>query len=188
MEYEVVEHNGKQARKYPNGAIRDERGRVIVPQPELAKHAITSDTAHDMLRARAMKRARLATEGALLATVRTDLVLKYGDDAPLVERAQTLQTIATTPEAGKAAVMSAQYLDKLQGYADDPADAGQVVDAVAGLVRELAKFAAQMMPNAFDNSSYRNHEVVDAGQPSDTGNTGRVQADEESDGVVVGDG
>lgn len=171
-----------------NGAVYDYGKGRIVANPGGGTQAITSETAHDMLRARALKRARLATEGALLATVRPDLVLKYGDDAPLVERAQTLQTIATTPEAGKAAVMSAQYLDKLQGYADDPADAGQVVDAVAGLVRELALFAAQMMPNAFDNSNYRKHEAVEAGQPSDTGNTGRVQADEESDGVVVGDG
>lgn len=164
-----------------NGAVYDyDKGRIVA-NPGGGTQAITSDTAHDMLRARALKRARLATEGALLATVRPDLVLKYGDDAPLVERAQTLQTIATTPEAGKAAVMSAQYLDKLQGYADDPADAGQVVDAVAGLVRELAMFAAQMTSSV---------QVVDAQawQPSDTGSTGRVQVEEESGGGVVGDG
>ena len=151
--------------------VRESNGR-FAPGTRSGAPPITPDTAHDMLRARALKRARLATDGALLATVRPDLVLKYGDDAPLVERAMTLQTIATTPEAGKAAVMSAQYLDKLQGYADDPADAGQVVDAVAGLVRELAMFAAQM-------STW---------QPSDAGNTGRGQVEEESGGGVVGDG
>lgn len=167
--------------------VRESNGR-FAPGTRAGAPPITTENARDMLRARALKRARLSTEGALLATVRPDLIHKYGDDAPLVERAMTLQTIATTPEAGKAAVMSAQYLDKLQGYADDPADAGQVVDAVAGLVRELALFAAQMMPNAFDNSNYRKHEAVEAGQPSDTGNTGRVQADEESGGAVVGDG
>lgn len=145
MEYEVVEYKGQAARKYPDGTIRNERGQALTLPGGLAKHAITSERASDMLRLRREKRARLATEGALRAVLDAELIVKYGDDAPLVERAQTLQTIASTPNAGKAAVMSAQYLDKLQGYADDPADTTGVVDSVTALVRELASFASTMI-------------------------------------------
>lgn len=125
--------------------VRGQGGR-FAPGTRAGAPPITPDTAHDMLKARALKRARLATAGAMRAVTDDALILQYGDDAALVERAQTLQTIASTPDAGKAAVMSAQYLDKLQGYTtDDDADPAQVVDAVAALVRELAQFAGQML-------------------------------------------
>ena len=124
--------------------VRDAGGRFA---PGTRNPVITRDNSRDMLRLRAEKRARLATEGAMRAVTDADLVLRYGNDAALVERAMTLQTIASTPDAGKAAVMSAQYLDKLQGYTDTDDAPAQALDAVTALVRELATFAAAMMPS-----------------------------------------
>jgi hypothetical protein len=98
-------------------ALRDSKGRMLQPLPGAAP-PITSDTARDMVRRRQEKRMRLYAEGAQLAVDRRDLIEKYGEDAHIVERAISLQTIASTPDAGKAAVMADTALQKAQGYDD----------------------------------------------------------------------
>lgn len=175
-----MEEEQQNTRVLKNGAIYDMDKKRIVANPGGGTQAITSENYHQYAAARAAKRARLYAEGAQMAVIDPALVLQYGEDAHLVERARTLQTIATTPEAGKAAVLADQSLRKAQGYEDDPTDPAQVVDAVAGLVRELAVFAAQIVS---DNSYYRKH-----GDPDAAGQAGQGRQDEISDGVVVGDG
>lgn len=72
------------------------------------------------------------------------LIEKYGDDAHIIERAMTLQTIASTPDAGKAAVLADQQLQRAQGYdvkdatpAQLPAQVG--TSPVLLLIAELAR-------------------------------------------------
>lgn len=138
-----------------NGAVRDKATGRIVAMPELSR-----DKAREMVRAREEKRIRLYNIGANRSVQDAELLREFGEDAHLVERGMTLQTIASTPDAGKAAVMAAQHLDKAQGY-----DVKQIVDEqpthttnniVLLMIQEAHKRGI-----AFDNSSYRNHEVVD---------------------------
>jgi hypothetical protein len=94
-----------------------------------------SETARAAVRAREEKRMRLYNEGARRAVQDVTLIREYGEDAHLVERAMTLQAIASTPDAGKAAVMADAALQRAQGYEtprgtqDD--QAAQVITAVA---------------------------------------------------------
>ena len=46
-EYEMVEHNGEQVRKYPDGSLRSPGGQLVRPMAGSAP-AITSETAHSM--------------------------------------------------------------------------------------------------------------------------------------------
>lgn len=112
-----------------NGAVRDKATGKIVAMP-----ALDRDTARDMVRKREEKRIRLYNEGAKRAVQDASLIREFGDDAHIVERGLVLQTIATTPDAGKAAVMAAQHLDKAQGLIADKvqADAPAVALTITG--------------------------------------------------------
>lgn len=98
------------------------------------------ETARAAVKAREEKRMRLYAEGAQLATIDPELLRKYKEDAHIVERARTMQEIATTPDAGKAAVMAAQHLDKAQGLTVDKTQETQsampdvIQSAVLGLI------------------------------------------------------
>lgn len=86
-----------------------------------------------MIRLREEKRMRLYAVGAQRAVQDVGLKLEFGDDAHLVERAMTLQTIATTPDAGKAAVMADTALQRAQGYDTRDKD-GDPLPAVAAAI------------------------------------------------------
>jgi hypothetical protein len=103
---------------------RNERGQWLT-LPTGAAPPITSDNAREMVRLREAKRMRLYAEGAQRMVQDAKLIEKYGEDAHLVERAMTMQTIATTPDAGKAAVLAAAHLDRAQGYDTGKAQAGE---------------------------------------------------------------
>jgi len=98
-----------------------------------------------MVRLREEKRMRLYNEGAKRAVLDVELLNEYGEDAHIVERGMTLQTIASTPDAGKAAVMAAAHLDKAQGLTvdrserDAPAPADDPVRAVGVLLLEYLR-------------------------------------------------
>ena len=99
--------------------------------------------------AREEKRIRLYAEGAGRAVQDTQLIREYGKDAHIVERGMTLQQIATTPDAGKAAVMAAQALDVAQGLIvkgkPETADGGVTFDdAQRDLIRDLAAIARRV--------------------------------------------
>ncbi len=135
-----------------NGAVRDKKTGRIVAMP-----ALDRDTARDMVRRREEKRMRLYAEGAGLATVDQSLIAKYGEDAHIVERARVMQEIATTPDAGKAAVMAAQHLDRAQGLIADKAEASeQVPDLVQSAL--LGLIGAVM-----DKVQASNVDIIEAG-------------------------
>lgn len=136
---------------------RDRRGRFLVGDQGGAP-PITADTARDMVRRREEKRIRLYTEGAGRAVQDTQLIREYGKDAHIVERGMTLQQIATTPDAGKAAVMAAQALDVAQGLIvkgkPETADGGVTFDdAQRDLIRDLAAIARAMDAQSVDAAS-----------------------------------
>lgn len=100
-----------ETRTLANGAKQDiATGRIV------AGAVLTRDRAREMVRAREAKRMRLYAEGAQLAVEDAKLLQDYGQDAHIVERAMTLQRIASTPDAGKAAVMADTALQRAQGY------------------------------------------------------------------------
>lgn len=130
-----------QFRTLSNGATYDMEKKKIV-----AGAVLTSDRAREMVRAREEKRIRLYNIGAQRAVQDTQLIREFGDDAHLVERAMTLQILATSPDAGKAAVMADSELRKAQGYEIPKGlPAG---DAGDGVPRDLAAFAADVLAAA----------------------------------------
>lgn len=144
-----------------NGAVYDLDKKKIVSGAML-----TSDTARDMVRAREEKRIRLYNEGAKRAVLDPQLIRDFGDDAHIVERGMTLQTIASTPDAGKAAVMAAQHLDKAQGLVADKVDAdSQAPDLVQSALLGLIG-AVMDKVHGGDNNNYRKHneaDIIEAG-------------------------
>ena len=134
----TTSHEGKR--------VRGRNGGTLTP--------FTPETSRLAAKAREEKRMRLYAEGAGLAVQDLTLVKKYGEDAHIVERARTLQEIASTPDAGKAAVMASAHLDKAQGLVTDKAQAEtSTLTALADVMRLAAGFAS-MLPEP---------EVIDAG-------------------------
>ncbi len=94
---------------------------------------------------------RLYAEGAGLAVVDHALVKQYGEDAHIVERARTLQEIATTPDAGKAAVMADASLRKAQGLEDKtPITTGGNVTNVLVLDADAAEAIRRALGDVVD--------------------------------------
>lgn len=75
------------------------RPRVIAGKNGGRLTPFDSERGRAAVRIREEKRMRLYNEGAQLAVARGDLIEMYGADAHLVERAITLQQIATTKAA-----------------------------------------------------------------------------------------
>ncbi len=159
--YQVIEHNGKPARLYADGSLRDNRGRLLAPAPNAAP-PITTERVPDMIAAREAKRRRLYAIGAQRAVQDTRLIEEFGADAHIVERAVTMQTLATTPDAGKVSVMAAAHLDKAQGLIgerqqiDAGADAGAMLGGILAEIYAAAKRAAereQAIDVSYDNDA-----------------------------------
>lgn len=95
-------------RTLANGAIYDmERHRIVKAAP---KPFITKDNAAEMQKRAVEKKRVVMARAANSAVQDSRLIAEYGDMAHVAERAITLQSLATTPEAGKAAVMAHQAL------------------------------------------------------------------------------
>jgi hypothetical protein len=149
---EIQQPDGTIVYQYSDGTIRNSNGTAAPgsPLPAGMAQPITADTARDMVLRREEKRMRLYAEGAQLAVARKDLIEKYGADAHIVERAITLQTIASTPDAGKAAVMADTALQRAQGYdtsKDNKAGGGtesDVIESVRGLLRDITDAARSL--------------------------------------------
>lgn len=104
-----------------NGALYDdEKKRIVGVRPDLATGALTminSENAAEY-QLRAVVNKRLVMMEAANAEVPRELVEKYGAYAHVAERAQTLQRIASSPEAGKAAVMAHDALIRDTGMGE----------------------------------------------------------------------
>lgn len=92
--------------------------------------------------ARHERARRLYAEGAGRAVQDVQLIREYGEDAHIVERAMTMQTIATTPDAGKAAVLAAAHLDRAQGLTAQAGGDGEAPAAVLALSADALRVLA----------------------------------------------
>jgi hypothetical protein len=126
-------------------AERDARGRWLT-RPA-GSRVITSDEARDMVRIREEKRIRLYNIGAQRVVQDARLIKEFGEDAHIVERGMTLQTIASTPDAGKAAVMAADKLDVNQGLIvkGQPEAPAQNINNILALTSDAARIIADAM-------------------------------------------
>lgn len=136
---------------------------------------ITPENAREMNAKAQEKRKQVVREALAAGVQRRDLVAQHGEFAWLAEGAQALQQIMTTPDAGKAAIMAFESLQKAAGVADTKAEqaADAVIehrhtlsDDVLGLLSSLAG------DHAFDNYTYRNHEGAVDAEVSDAGGEG----------------
>ncbi len=104
-----------------NGALYDmDKKRFVGVRPDLATGALTminSENAAEY-QLRAVVNKRLVMMQAANAEVPAELVAQYGAYAHVAERAQTLQRIASSPEAGKAAVMAHDALVRDTGMSE----------------------------------------------------------------------
>ena len=129
-----------------NGALYDdEKKRIVGVRPELATGALTminSENAAEY-QLRAVVNKRLVMMRAANREVPAELVAEYGDYAHVAERAQTLQRIASSPEAGKAAVMAHDALIRDTGMSEKQQDTAQnapptlVEQALMGLIQAI---------------------------------------------------
>lgn len=80
-------------------------------------HMITSENAREMQASGVIKKREVMMQAAN-AEVPAELIAQYGAYAHVAERAQTLQRIASSPEAGKAAVMAHDALIRDTGMGE----------------------------------------------------------------------
>lgn len=129
-----------------NGAIYDtDKKRIVGMKAELAERntQITSANGAEM-QAKAVAKKRLVMAQAANRDVAPELIAQYGDYAHVAERAITLQQIATTPEAGKAAVMAHDALVRDMGMSEKALESSQAGPQVDDTIRALGEFAAQI--------------------------------------------
>lgn len=144
-----------------NGALYDmEKKRFVGVRPDLATGDLTMITSENAAeyQLRAVVNKRLVMMKAANREVPPELVAEYGDYAHVAERAQTLQRIATSPEAGKAAVMAHDALIRDTGMgekqAEQPAQAAQSLteQALVGLIQAItAKVQAETIDAQVDD-------------------------------------
>lgn len=91
------------------GVYNYETGRIM-SNPGGGKYAITRDNARDMVRRR-VELKRAAVQAAAQDAVQNQAMLtKYGDEAWIAEVTQAQMILATTPDAGKASTIAAEWL------------------------------------------------------------------------------
>lgn len=141
-----------------NGAVQDVATGRIVAMPEL-----TRAKALDMVRSRVERKRAIVAAAAQDAVSRGDLRGKYGDEAWIAEVTQAQMQIATTPDAGKSAVMAAGWLMDHAGMGErqqqDTAqptmsDVSRIVDALTSFVQQVT--SGSVIPIRQDNG------VIDA--------------------------
>lgn len=121
----------------------------------------TRETSLAATRRRVEKKRAIVAAAAQDAVSRGDLTQRYGGEAWIAEITQAQMQIATTPEAGKSAVMAAAWLVDNAGMSeprgkDADADGGVTFDdAQRELIRDLAAIARRV-------SAERGDAAIDA--------------------------
>lgn len=149
--YEVIEYEGKSARLYPDGSIRNERGHWLAMHPN--SRPITSETARTMAQIRHEKaRERVR--------------------ARVMEEIHSIAPSVTTPEDAYAEIVAMQsltLLDSQKPRFDDVEKLGQIMgtmptrgaeaqqpadllNGIADILRELASFARAVPPEVVDGT------------------------------------
>jgi len=115
--YEIVQHNGRQARLYPNGDIRDDNGRVLqLGDDRLQVHAITSENARQYHQMRKEKILKAVESGVMRVTNAPD---PYAAISRIVERRAEVAMSDNTRAGNDAARIVLQALDALQDKAQE---------------------------------------------------------------------
>ena len=127
--------NNITVRTLKNGAIT-ENGKIV------SMPALSRDTARDMVRARVAKKRAIVQAAALDAVQSQTLLNRYGDEAWIAEVTQAQMQIATTPNAGKSAVMAATWLMDHAGIGERQAEDKSGSDAAGVVVDIIARLAA----------------------------------------------
>ena len=158
--YQEIEHNGKPARLYEDGAIRNAKGHLLVQHPQA--HTITAeDGAALALRKHERKRERI--QAGALAAVREKLPDRFdglGDD--WIEAVAEAVAYKALDRLDPKQVDAARFLIKEAGFAEEQAQVSEFAGAVTDLMRQVAAFASAVPLDVSDNSNYRKHDVVDA--------------------------
>lgn len=139
-------NDNKGVKVLASGAVYDyDKGR-IVGNVGGGVHAITSDTARDMVRRRVEKKRAIIAAAAQEAVQNAGNLARYGDSAWLAEVTQAQMMLATTPDAGKASTLAAGWLVDNTGlgeknpelHAAAPSsvagDVSEIINALAGFV------------------------------------------------------
>jgi hypothetical protein len=132
-----------------NGSVYDlDKGRIV---SGATMPPITAQNARELQKMAVAKKREIAAAAANLE-VQDVRALQFGDYAYVADTAINMQRLATSPEAGKAAVMAATWLMDNTGLSEKALqqDNGQpTVGDVAELVNALASFistAHDMIP------------------------------------------
>jgi hypothetical protein len=161
--YEVIEHEGKQARRYSDGSIRNERGHMLAPLP--GAHTISKEDA-STLALRKQERKRQRIEAGALAAVQDKLPDAFtGDDGDWIEAVAQQVAYKALDRLDPKQVDAARFLLTEAGIAEakQPVQATSA-EAVTDILREVASIAASLAAasHGFDNGNYRKHDVIDA--------------------------
>jgi len=110
-----ISENGHEISVYESGAEYDTVEKRLVKG---SAPPITVDNAREMQARSTARKREVMLAASNRAVQDKSLIRTYGMYAALAERATTLQTIATTADAGKAAVMAHQALTLDTGMAE----------------------------------------------------------------------
>ena len=166
VSYTLIDYNGQKARKYPDGSIRDSRGRTLTRPPILDDHTITTtDRARALVRSREEKRARIIAEAANVAVERREFIDRYGPDAYIAEIAYAQTVKAMTPDDPKSTA-AANFVFEQAGISAKQAANGdnQASDSsIRSVLSDIACIAKAMtIDNVDAKCSYLKHgSVVD---------------------------
>ncbi len=147
--YEVIEYNGRQARRYQDGSIRDERGRMLANLPGTQK--ITPETALAHARKRAENYRRAAVRRIVGEAAAVDPSISTGADAFAIVAARQW---AALMDYEKPRIEDLQRMRDLMTGADDKRkdEDGQTVThihqmdaATVALLEQIARAQSQVV-------------------------------------------
>lgn len=127
-----------------NGAVYDMVTKRIVGGAITTQ--FTPQNAREM-QSKAIAKKREVAAAAANLEVQDERALLFGDYAYLAESAINMQRLATSPEAGKAAVMAAQWLVTNTGVDEkqqQEQQGQQMADGVTDLLNALASFVSSV--------------------------------------------
>ena len=168
--YEDIEYNGKPARKYPDGSIRDEKGHWL----ELHPAAIPADSERGLAMVnRKLERKRERIQAGALAAVRDKLPDKFdglGDD--WVEAIAEAVTYKALDRLDPKQVDAARFLLQETGLSEPKQVQNAPIQAQNVYILQVEEYVARLLGG--DNSNYRKHsepDTIDA-TFADAGNEG----------------
>ena len=138
--YTLITYNGKPARQYPDGSIRDTNGRFMAQHP--AGDEITRENAREYQQLGVEAKRRTLRQAANDAVERGDISLGYGQHAYIAEIGQAMQRKATNIDDPKA-VDAARFLLQETGVSEKQgaatADNSDASAILAGLGAEMVR-------------------------------------------------